>query len=169
MAGANAPASHSLVQEQAYMNKMPDHRPTFLHRIGTFLLALVTAWLLASLTATQSVISSLRSMGVDISLAESLDMMARDIVALAGTFLPLIAGGYLVAFLVAWMLCLWWPRWRTVLYILAGGAALVVIHLSLKLAFGITPIAIGRTTGGLVVQGLAGAVGGYIYIRRQKG
>ena len=148
------------------MKKMPNHRQSFLYRIVSFTLALVTAWLLASITATQSVITSLAGMGVDINLVENLNMTLKDLAAMAGTFLPLIAAGYLAAFLVAWMLCHWWPHWRLGLYILAGASALVAIHLILNLAFGITPIAIGRSAVGLFIQGLAGATGGYVYARR---
>ena len=133
-----------------------------------WLLAVVVAYLLASVTATQSVVSSLFEMGVTVGFSERLDMTIRDIAGMAGLFLPMIAAAFLAAFLVAAMLCRWWPQWRTPLYIVAGAAGLVTIHLTLKLAFGITPIAIGRTTGGLFLQGLAGAVGGYIFLSQTR-
>ena len=47
---------------------------------------------------------------------------------------------------------------------LAGFTALVAMHVIMNLTFGITPIAIARSAGGLFVQGLAGAVGGVLYI-----
>ena len=47
---------------------------------------------------------------------------------------------------------------------LAGAVGLVAIHLLLHLAFGVTPIAIARSTGGLLLQALAGAVGGFTYL-----
>ena len=47
----------------------------------------------------------------------------------------------------------------------AGAAALVCIHVTLNLALGLTPVAIARSPGGLLVQGLAGAAGGYVYTR----
>jgi hypothetical protein len=146
--------------------KTTSHRWPLLYRFGNYLLAVVIAYLLASTLATQSVVSSLGSMGVDVSLADRLSMTLKDIVGVAPAFLPMIAAGFLAAFLVAWMICHWWPQWRTPLYIIAGASALITIHLTLKLAFGITPIAAGRTTGGLLIQGIAGAVGGWVYIRR---
>jgi len=72
--------------------------------------------------------------------------------------------------MTAALLCRWLARWRLPLYAVAGGAALITIHLILHLAFGLTPIAIARTAGGLLLQGLAGATGGVCYlllIRRQ--
>jgi len=129
-----------------------------------WLLAVVVAYLLASITATQSVVSSLFEMGVAVGFSERIGMTIRDIAGMAGLFLPMIAAAFLAAFLVAAMLCRWWPQWRTPIYIVAGAAGLVTIHLTLNLAFGITPIAIGRTAGGLLIQGLAGAVGGFIFL-----
>jgi hypothetical protein len=59
------------------------------------------------------------------------------------------------------------------LYVVAGAVGMVTIHLTLNLAFGITPIAIARSHGGLMVQAAAGAVGAYVYIfllmRQQSG
>ncbi len=136
-----------------------------LYRLAVYLLAVITAYVLASITATQSVISSLSSMGIDVDLATRLSMTVKDLAGMAGTFLPMIAAGYLVAFLVVGLLLVWRPHWRTPLYIVAGGAALIAIHLTMQLAFSITPVAIGRTVGGLLVQGVAGAVGGYVFSR----
>jgi hypothetical protein len=133
--------------------------------LGAYLASVVAAFVPASITATHSVISSLAKMGVDVDPVTRVSMSLQDLAGLAGTLLPMIAAGFLVAFLVAGMLCLWWPRWRTVLHVAAGAAALIAIHLTLKLALGITPVAIGRTTGGLLVQGLAGAFGGYVFVR----
>ena len=132
--------------------------------LAIYLLAVVATYLLASITATQSVVSSLSGMGVDVGISDRIAMTIKDIAGMAGLFLPMIAAAFLAAFLVAAMLCRWWPQWRTALYIAAGAVGLVTIHLTLNLAFGITPIAIGRTTGGLLLQGLAGAIGGYIFL-----
>ena len=50
------------------------------------------------------------------------------------------------------------------LYLLAGAAALTALHLLLHLVFGLTPVAIARSAGGILVQALAGAAGGWVYI-----
>jgi hypothetical protein len=133
-------------------------------RLGIYLLAVIVGYLLASIVATQSVVSSLAGMGVEVGLSDRLIMTLKDIAGMAALFLPMIAFAYLAAFLIAAMLCRWWALWRTPIYIIAGAAAVITIHLTLNLAFNITPIAVARTTGGLLLQGLAGAVGGYLYI-----
>lgn len=133
-------------------------------RLAIYLSAVVVAYLLASIMATQSVISSLSGMGVDLSLAERAGMTLRDFGGMAGMFLPMIAFGLLIAFMATALICHYWNQWRTPLYIVAGAAALVCVHLALNLAFGITPVAIARTTSGLGLQALAGAMGGYTYV-----
>ena len=133
-------------------------------RLAIYLSAVVVAYLLASVMATQSVISSLSGMGVEVSFAERAAMTLSDIGSMAGMFLPMIAFGLLIAFMAVGLICHYWNHWRTPLYIIAGAAALVCVHLALNLAFGITPVAIARTATGLALQAIAGAVGGYTYV-----
>ena len=127
-------------------------------------MSVVAAYLLASVTATQSVIIRLEGMGMDVAFGDRIAMTLRDIVGMAGMFLPMVAFALLMAFMTAALLCRWLSRWRLPLYALAGAVALITIHLVLHLTFGLSPIAIARTAGGLALQGLAGAAGGICYI-----
>jgi hypothetical protein len=133
-------------------------------KLGIYLSAVLLAYTLASISATQHVVSSLASMGLSPDARERLLMTVQDLVGMSGMFLPLIAFGFLVALLVTALLHYWLKRWQTALYVLAGATALIAIHVLLKLAFNITPVAIARDPGGLLVQGLCGAAGGYLYI-----
>ena len=137
-------------------------------RLGAYLAAVAVAYLLATLTATQAVVSRLEGMGVAVPVSERLAMSLRDIAGMAGMFLPMVAFALLAAFLGAALLChrlrrYLWP-WRLQVYAVAGAAALVTIHLTLNLAFGLHPVAIARTWGGLLLQALAGAAGGLTYL-----
>jgi hypothetical protein len=134
-----------------------------IRKLGAYLLAIIVAYLLAAVTATQSVIARLGEIGIEVGLRERLGMTLHDIAGMAGMFLPMIAAGLLAAFLVTALLCRWLGKRPVALYVLAGAVALIAIHLSLKLAFGVTPIAVARTMGGLFIQGLAGAAGGWFY------
>lgn len=140
-------------------------------KLGIYLSAVLVAYVLASVSATQHVIARLSDMGVKLEPGERLLMSAQDLVGMAGMFLPLIAFGFLVAFLLTALLHHWLQRRQTLLYIVAGAAALVAIHVLLNLAFAITPVAIARTLPGLVTQGLCGAAGGltYIFLNRRLG
>lgn len=133
-------------------------------RLAIYLSAVVVTYLLASVTATQSVISSLAKMGIGVSFSDRLAMTLQDISGMTGMFLPMVAFGLLIAFMATALICRYLDQWRIPLYVIAGATALICIHLALNLAFGITPIAIARTIPGLLVQGLAGAVGGLVYV-----
>ncbi len=134
-----------------------------IRKLAAYLLAILVAYLLAAITATQSVIARLAEMGVDVNFSDRLRMTLQDIAGMAGMFLPMIAAALLAAFMLSALLCRWLGRRPVALYILAGAVALITIHLTLNLAFGITPVAIARTMGGLLIQGVAGAVGAYFY------
>lgn len=137
-------------------------------RLGIYLAAVLVTYLLASITATQSVVSSLSGMGVSVSVADRLAMTVHDIIGMAGMFMPMIAFALLIAFLVSALIYYWLRRWRLPLYLLAGAVAVVTIHLALNLAFELTPVAVARSTGGLIMQALAGAFGGYTYVALLK-
>ena len=136
-------------------------------KLGIYLASVLAAYILAVIGASWHVQGRLASMGVMLDAGERLAMTARDLAGMAGMFLPIIAFGFLVAFLVTALLCRWPRALRAstclVLYALAGFVALVCIHVTLHLAFGLTPIAVARTAPGLIGQGLAGAVGGLVY------
>jgi hypothetical protein len=133
-------------------------------RLVIYLSAVVVTYLFAAVAATQSVISSLAGMGVPVDLTGRLTMTLKDLVGMAGMFLPMVAFGLLIAFMATALICRYFGQWRIPLYVLAGATALVCLHLALNLAFGITPVAAARTAAGLVIQGLAGAAGGLTYV-----
>jgi hypothetical protein len=137
-------------------------------RLAIYLSAVVVSYLLAAVSATQSVISSLAGMGVPVDFTGRLTMTLADIVGMAGMFLPMVAFGLLIAFMATALICRYWNQWRIPLYIIAGATALVSVHLALNLAFGITPVASARTAAGLVMQALAGAAGGLTYVLLSK-
>lgn len=133
-------------------------------RLAIYLAAVAVAYVTASVLATQSVISSLAGMGLVVSFSERLSMTIHDLGGMTDVFLPMIAFGLLIAFMTTALICRYKAQWRIPLYILAGAVALVCVHLGLELAFGVTPIAIARTPGGLLTQAFAGALGGLTYL-----
>jgi hypothetical protein len=114
-------------------------------------------------------VHELAGMGVPVGLRDRVAMTLQDILGMAGMFLPMVAFAYLAAFLSAALLMRWLAQWRTAIYVVAGAAALVMIHVTLKLAFGLTPVAVARTAGGLALQAVAGGIGGltYVYLIRR--
>jgi hypothetical protein len=136
--------------------------------LSAWALAVLLAYSLATLFATQSVISHLADMGIPLSLGERLLMSAKDQLGMTSLFLPLIAVGMLIAMLVAGLLGRHNPRRRTHLFMLAGAVAMLSIHLALHWSFDITPVAIARSPLGLLSQPLAGAAGGYLFTRLKQ-
>lgn len=134
-------------------------------RILTFLAAALVAYLLAAILASNSALDRVVELGLPVSFAQRVAATAHDIVGMSTSLLPLVLIGFLIAFLITGLLTRRWPGVRLVLYALAGAVAVIGIHIALKLSFDITPVAAARTTGGLLMQGLAGAVGGYLFAR----
>lgn len=127
--------------------------------------AVLVAYLLATLAASQSVAGHLADLGIPLSFAERLQMSAKDLLGMSGMFLPLIAVGMTIALCVAAWLGRRQPQRRTVLFMLAGAVAMLSIHLALQWSFDITLVAVARSHLGLLSQALAGAAGGYLFTR----
>ena len=134
-------------------------------KLGIYLLAVCTTYVLASAAATQHVAGRLGAMGIEVGFGQRVAMTLGDLASMAGMFLPIIAFGLLIAFLFTALLCRWFSRWQVPLYVLAGATALLCIHIALNQVLGLTPVAAARSGMGLLFQGLAGAVGGLLYIR----
>ncbi len=136
-----------------------------LRYFGGYLGAVLTAYVLASIASTQSVLNNLTEMGVTIELNTRFEAIGHDLLGLMSIYLPIIALAFLIAWPVTALIVKWKPGLRTLGYVLAGFVAIVAAHLVLKQLVDITGIAAARTTFGLVVQGLAGAAGGLIFVR----
>lgn len=137
-------------------------------KLAIYLAAVLTTYLLATAAASLHVASSLASMGIELDSAGRVSMILQDLVGMAGMFLPLIAFALLLAFLVTALLYHLLRRARVLLYALAGATAMLALHLAMNAVFGLTAIAVARSAGGLLLQVLAGAVGGLVYVLLQQ-
>mgnify|MGYP003121371637 FL=1 len=131
--------------------------------IKAFLPAVLVAYLLASVIFTQTILATVHGFGLDVSLAQRLAATGHDILGMASSYLPLLLVALLIALPVAAGLTRLLPTKRGLLFTLAGFTAVVTLHVTLKLVLGVSGIAVTRTVAGLVGQGLAGALGGYVY------
>ncbi len=136
----------------------------FARALVAFLLAVLAAYLAAAVLATQAVMSSLAAMGVDVSFGVRLSTTLADLAGMFATFAPLLGVALLLGFLVAGGVLRWRPGWRSFGYPLAGFVAVVVMHMLMRMALELTPVAAARSTLGLVGQGAAGAFGGYVFL-----
>jgi hypothetical protein len=131
--------------------------------LAAYLAAVLVTYTGAVVAHSQSVVARLADMGVDESLPDRLGHTLHDLTGMAGLFLPIIAVTLAIAFLVASQLMRLLPRWRPVGYAVAGGVAMLAVHVILEQTLAITPIAAARTTLGMTLQALAGVLGGWVF------
>jgi len=117
----------------------------------------------ASVLATQVILARLTGMGIPVTLRDRLDATAHDLLGLATSYLPLMLLAYLLALPVAVALSAYLTRFRVLIYGLAGAVAVIAIHLIIKAVLGLNGIAAVRDLHGLLLQGLAGWFGGYLF------
>ena len=134
-----------------------------LHWLGCWLLAVVIAFALGSITATQIILANVAALGPDVDFAVRLKATGHDLLGLSTSYLPLVAVGFLLGLPVAAGLAKLLPSRRMLLYIAAGAVAVIAIHLLIKMLLGISAVAATRTMVGLLAQGVAGAIGGYLF------
>lgn len=135
----------------------------FLRLTVFFAIAVLTTHVVASALVTQHVLGRISDMGLEVSPAVRASSTAHDIVGMAPSYLPLIAIGFVIAFVVTALLSRLAPRARLALYSLAGATAIIAVNLAMSAAFDITPIASARTITGLLGQAFAGALGGLLF------
>lgn len=131
--------------------------------LAAYLAAVLVTYTGAVIAHSQSVAARLHEMGVDESLAVRLEHTLHDLVGMSGLFLPIIALALAIAFPFARLVMRLLPRWRAVGYPLAGGAAVLAVHVLLAVTFEITPVAAARTALGLTLQALCGVLGGWVF------
>jgi len=130
-----------------------------------FFPAVLACYVVASFLVTQFNLASLQALGIEIPLSSRLEATVHDLLGLASTYLVLILLGFILALSLASALVRLMPRWRAILYTLAGATALLALHTILELLLGLNGIAAVRTLGGLLAQGVAGAIGGFVFHR----
>lgn len=134
-----------------------------LRTLAGFVAGVLVTYVCAAALSTQWVMASLGAMGVPVDLGVRLQATVHDLVGLATLYLPLIGAGFAVAFPAAALAIRWLPRWRPLGYPLAGGAAVLAIHVILNWTFDITPIAAARSAPGLTMQAMCGVLGGWVF------
>ncbi len=136
-----------------------------IRRLGAWLVATLTTYVLGSALMTQAVLARTRRFGIEIGLADRLQMTLADLAGLSTSYLPLMAVAVGIALLVAAGLGRLLPERRRALYLLAGLSAPPALIGIMTLTFGMNPLAGSQGIAGLVLQGLAGFIGALAYLR----
>lgn len=133
--------------------------------IGSYVTAVISAYILAVIFISQGNIASVVAMGFQVTIAQRLEAVIHDLTHMTGIYLPVIAVSMLISLSIAALIIRYVPNLRAIGYVLAGVTGLIAIHVIIKMVFGISGIAPTRTLIGLLAQGLAGGIGGYLFHR----
>jgi hypothetical protein len=132
-----------------------------------FIISVLAASIIASMFSTQFVVAGLRELGLEIPTATRLAMTFGDLASLR--FLGIILGMcFLIGFIVAAVAKHYIGGSRLSWYTVAGGLSYTVALLLIEQILQLMPIAGGRTIEGMFTQGLAGAIGGFIFAQLTK-
>ena len=135
-----------------------------------FLAALIVTYIVAVLGYTQLNLANLTEMGVKISLGVRFESAIHDLVGMIQIYLPILAASLLIAFSVAEWLASRVKELRVLFFI--SFALLVPSAIDFLLTFSfwglnilqnIHPIAVTRTTAGVLSQSFACALGGFVF------
>lgn len=128
-----------------------------------FLVAVIFAFVLASLFHSQFVMAELVKVGVEISFNDRLSMSLDDLLGLYPSYGIVIAVSFFIAFIVASQFIKRFKLSPYILYCLAGAMGVAVALLAMHPILDITLLAGARSTFGFVCQSLAGAMGGWTF------
>lgn len=130
-----------------------------------FILAWFSTFSLASICHSQFNLWRLQQVDITISLSERFSFTAQDWLGLLPTYGIIIAVALLLAFSTVSLLSKYLIKARTYdhgLTIIAGATCIFIVHTAMYPILNVTLIA-GARDGGLVLQMLCGAVGGWVF------
>ena len=132
--------------------------------ILAFICAVLSTALIASIFSTQSVVASLEEIGINRDMLTRLKMTVTDLASIKLLGL-IVAACFLIGFLVAKFAQGWLGGSRLYWFIAAGATAWLCALLLMSYQLQLMPLAGARTNVGLLVQAMAGAVGGFLFAK----
>ena len=135
----------------------------FGYRLISFLLAGLVAYVNAVLFYTQINLSNLTDLGIDIAFSDRLGAASHDLLSMTGMYFPIMLVALLVAFSLAAIVIRFLPNLRTLGFVVAGTVGVLALVLFFSSFLGTNPIAVTRSSLGLLSQCGAGGMGGLVY------
>ena len=132
-------------------------------RLISFLVAVLAAYVIAVLFYTQINLINLTDLGVVISFSDRLGAASHDLLSMTGMYLPIMLIALLVAFSLAAIVIRFLPNLRTLGFVVAGIVGVLALVLFFSSFLGTNPIAVTRSSLGLLSQCGAGGIGGLVY------
>ena len=135
-----------------------------------FLAALTVSYIVAVISYTQLNLANLVEMGIEIPAQVRFESAIHDLIGMSEIYLPTLAISFLIAFSIAGILASRMQELRALLFVLFGLLIPSTIDFLLTFSFwglnilqDIHPIAVTRTTAGLLSQSFACAIGGFVF------
>ncbi len=133
--------------------------------LGSYIAAVIVAYCFGALFISQGNIAAVTGLGFDVTMSQRLGAIVHDVSGMTDIYLPLVAVSLLLGLPVAFAVVRKNPHLRMIGYVSAGFVALLAMHVIMKAVLGLSGIASTRTLWGLLAQGVAGGIGGYLFCR----
>jgi hypothetical protein len=133
--------------------------------LGSYIAAVIVAYCFGALFISQGNIAAVTGLGFDVTMSQRLGAIVHDISGMTDIYLLLVAISLLLGLPVAFAVVRKNPHLRMIGYVSAGFVALLAMHVIMKAVLGLSGIAPTRTLWGLLAQGVAGGIGGYLFCR----
>ena len=133
--------------------------------LGSYIAAVIVAYCFGALFISQGNIAAVTGLGFDVTMSQRLGAIVHDVSGMTDIYLPLAAVSLLLGLPVAFAVVRKNPHLRMIGYVSAGFVALLAMHVIMKAVLGLSGIAPTRTLWGLLAQGVAGGIGGYLFCR----
>jgi hypothetical protein len=133
--------------------------------LGSYIAAVIVAYCFGALFISQGNIAAVTGLGFDVTMSQRLGAIVHDVSGMTDIYLSLVAVSLLLGLPVAFAVVRKNPHLRMIGYVSAGFVALLAMHVIMKAVLGLSGIAPTRTLWGLLAQGVAGGIGGYLFCR----
>lgn len=133
--------------------------------LGSYIAAVIVAYCFGALFISQGNIAAVTGLGFDVTMSQRLGAIIHDVSGMTDIYLSLVAVSLLLGLPVAFAVVRKNPHLRMIGYVSAGFVALLAMHVIMKAVLGLSGIAPTRTLWGLLAQGVAGGIGGYLFCR----
>jgi hypothetical protein len=133
--------------------------------LGSYIAAVIVAYCFGALFISQGNIAAVTGLGFDVTMSQRLGAIVHDVSGMTDIYLSLVAVSLLLGLPVAFAVVRKNPHLRIIGYVSAGFVALLAMHVIMKAVLGLSGIAPTRTLWGLLAQGVAGGIGGYLFCR----
>jgi hypothetical protein len=133
-----------------------------------FVCSAAAAVVTACVFQTQMVLLGLTNLGVNITWTNRMYMVGQDLLGLLPTYGIIVTVGLAIGFGVTKAIKKYTRFNNYALYVLAGGVTMLVILFTLHPILHITLLAGARSGFGLLLQIVAGLLGGFIFMSLRK-